>query len=270
MYRFLGKRFHHKPDWTFDLKEFAYEHIGLGRNYEGGTQIARKLQPAITELEIVGFLEVLDEDSRFLKKGREWHIRLIQRAPASPAALPMPANQNDFVQPDLVTQLTKRGVTTARAAELAATYSGEALQLKIDVFDWLMEKQDKRVAKSPAGYLVKAITEDYALPKGFVSKAERQRQEDARQAKERQAADARRRQKEEEARERADKKAIAAYWESLTPEQQAELDAGANAAADPEMMAMEDGPLKRIGQRLRRDGYIRQLLRNREPVPSEA
>jgi len=71
-------------------------------------------------------------------------------------------------------------------------------------------------------------------------------------------------------RERADKKAIAAYWESLTPEQQAELDAGANAAADPEMMAMEDGPLKRIGQRLRRDGYIRQLLRNREPVPSEA
>ena len=21
MYRFLDKRFHHKPDWTFDLKE---------------------------------------------------------------------------------------------------------------------------------------------------------------------------------------------------------------------------------------------------------
>ena len=47
MYRFLGKRFYIKPDWTFDLKEFAYEHIGLGRNYEGGTQIARKLKPAI-------------------------------------------------------------------------------------------------------------------------------------------------------------------------------------------------------------------------------
>ena len=29
MYRFLDKRFHHKPDWTFDLKELAHEHIGL-------------------------------------------------------------------------------------------------------------------------------------------------------------------------------------------------------------------------------------------------
>ena len=28
MYRFLDKRFHHKPDWTFDLKELAHEHIG--------------------------------------------------------------------------------------------------------------------------------------------------------------------------------------------------------------------------------------------------
>lgn len=41
MYRFLGKRFYLKPDWTFDLKEFAYEHVGLGRNYEGGTQIVQ-------------------------------------------------------------------------------------------------------------------------------------------------------------------------------------------------------------------------------------
>jgi hypothetical protein len=80
----------------------------------------------------------------------------------------------------------------------------------------------------------------------------------------------RRHRKEEEARERADKKAIAAYWESLTPEQQAELDAAADAAAAPELMAMDDGPLKRIGQRLRRDGYIRQLLKNRERVPAEA
>ncbi len=28
MYRFLGKRFYVQPEWTFDLKEFAYEHIG--------------------------------------------------------------------------------------------------------------------------------------------------------------------------------------------------------------------------------------------------
>ena len=38
---------------------------------------------------------------------------------------------------------------------------------KLEVFDWLTEKKDKRVAKSPAGYLVKSISEDYAAPKGF-------------------------------------------------------------------------------------------------------
>ena len=47
MYRFLDKRFHHKPDWTFDLKEFAHEHIGLGRHYEGPAHLKRNLMPAI-------------------------------------------------------------------------------------------------------------------------------------------------------------------------------------------------------------------------------
>ena len=59
MYRFLDKRFHHKPDWTFDLKEFAHEHVGLGRNYEGPAHLKRKLRPAIEELEAIGFLEPL-------------------------------------------------------------------------------------------------------------------------------------------------------------------------------------------------------------------
>ena len=148
------------------------------------------------------------------------------------------------------------GVTKATAADLVQPHPAETIAAKVDVFDWLTEKQDKRVAKSPAGYLVKSITDDYAPPKGFVSKAERRRQEDARQAKDRQAAEDRRRRKEEEARERADKKVIAAYWESLTPEQQAELDAAADAVAAPELMAMDEGPLKRIGQQLRRNGYI--------------
>ena len=102
-------------------------------------------------------------------------------------------------------------------------HPAETIQVKIEVFDWLMEKQDKRVAKSPAGYLVKSINDDYAAPKGFVSKAERQQREEAQQAKERKAAEERRQTQEAEAREQAERKAITAYWESLTPEQQAEL-----------------------------------------------
>src|SRR5262249_59168111 len=107
------------------------------------------------------------------------------------------------------------------------------IQRKIDVFDWLAEKQDKRIAKSPAGYLVSSIEKDYADPKGFVSRAERQRREEERQAKERKAAEKRRREKEQEAHKRAEPQAVTAYWESLTPEQQAELDAAATARAAP-------------------------------------
>ena len=51
--------------------------------------------------------------------------------------------------------------------------------------------------------------------------------------KERQAAEHRRRQQEEETRERDERKTIAAYWESLTPEQQAELQATADARLIP-------------------------------------
>ena len=79
MYRFLDKRFHHKPDWMFDLRELAHAHIGLGRNYEGPAHLKRNLQPAIAELEAVGFLEPLPANERFVKDGKDWKIRLIQK-----------------------------------------------------------------------------------------------------------------------------------------------------------------------------------------------
>ncbi|MEJ7639827.1 MAG: hypothetical protein WKF75_18120, partial [Singulisphaera sp.] len=55
IFRFLDKRFYHRPEWEFDLREFAFVRVGLSRNYEGNIQIARKLEPAIRELEEQGF-----------------------------------------------------------------------------------------------------------------------------------------------------------------------------------------------------------------------
>jgi hypothetical protein len=120
--------------------------------------------------------------------------------------------------------------------------------------------------KRPAGYLVKSIRDGYDADPDFISTAERQRREEARQAKDRQAAEDRRRQQEQDASEKAERRAIAAYWESLTPEQQAEIDAAALARADPATLAMESGPLKRMGQTIRRNEHIRQLLRHRQPA----
>jgi tyrosyl-tRNA synthetase len=149
-------------------------------------------------------------------------------------------------------------------------YPAEFLESKIDVFDFLTEKQDKRIARSPAGYLVKSIENDYAAPKSYVSKAERQRREESRQAKERHAAQERRRQHEEDARQKEEQAAIVTYWESLTPQQQSELDEAAKAQADAETLALETGPFKRFSKQIRRDNYIRQLLKNGKPVLVEA
>ena len=227
MYRFLGKRFHHKPDWTLDLKEFAYEHIGLGRNYEGGTQIARKLQPAITELETVGFLETLDDDARFLKKGRDWKIRLIQKAPAADPALPTPSKSEryraDRPRGGTYQPWRDKGQGRRTGREAPGT---RLIYLKIDVFDWLMEKQDKRVAKSPAGYLVKSIERRLCRPQGLylesgTTEAGRKPGRPRKDRPPRIAAASRRRKPAK----RPNGRLSIAYWEALTPEQQAELEA---------------------------------------------
>ncbi|MFI5458488.1 MAG: replication initiator protein A, partial [Isosphaerales bacterium] len=42
---------------------------------------------------------------------------------------------------------------------------------KIDVFDWLMRNEDKRVGKNPAGYLVASIRSDYQVPGDYRTQA---------------------------------------------------------------------------------------------------
>jgi len=274
MYRFLGKRFHYKPDWTFDLKEFAYEHIGLGRNYEGGTQIARKLIPALAELERVGFLEVLAEDDRFLKKGRDWKIRLIQRKHALAPATPASEHENASQQTATVMELTQREITKAKAVELAEKHSDEYIRLKIDIFDSLMQQKDKRVAKSPAGYLVKSIEDDYAAPKGFVSREQRQKQEETRKKNEHEAGEAQRRKQQDAAQEGADRKAVDAHLKQLDPAQRAELEARALAAASPEARANYEMPLMYRYRESLLLGmvreYLSQNLRDQKPAIAEA
>lgn len=242
MYRFLGKRFYVKPDWTFDLKELAYEHIGLGRNYEGGTQIARKLQPALDELESVGFLHPLPEDERFLKKGREWSIRFIQKAAARPTSLPVNPPPADNVPPALVTELIDRGVTKATAAELVQQYPAEAIAGKLEVFDWLVGEKDKRVAKNPAGYLVDSIRKAYATPTGFTPATERQQREEARQARARQEAEERHRKHEQEEAEQAQRLRVDSHLKQLSPDERRALEAEVLAQASPEAKANYASP----------------------------
>ena len=74
LYRFLDKRFYHKKNWEFDLKQLCREHIGLSRNYDSAN-LKRALRPAIRELENRGFLTALPAQERFYKiHTRDWCV----------------------------------------------------------------------------------------------------------------------------------------------------------------------------------------------------
>lgn len=73
LYRFLDKRFYLRHDWTFDLREFAFAHVGLSKNYTD-TKIKEKLKTAIEELTAIGFIKSATYTSP--KRGT-WLIRVV-------------------------------------------------------------------------------------------------------------------------------------------------------------------------------------------------
>jgi hypothetical protein len=164
MFRFLDKRFYRRTRLDFDLRTLACEHIGMSRSY-APTELKRRLQPAIDELERLGFLEPLSAEERYASVSRGcWRIILI-RAGASGAAGPVEPNA-------LIAALVDRGVTPKAAAELVGAHPPARVRTKVEVFDWLVENRDKRVDKNPAGYLVASIRDDYRAPEAFKPAAE--------------------------------------------------------------------------------------------------
>lgn len=197
------------------------------------------------------------EFKTFTKRGGPTVLE-VEPLDAPPAdALPEP--------PELVQELIRRGVTPATAEELVRDHAEEKIRAQMERLDWLVEKRPAKV-DDPAAYLVGAIRNDYAAPKGFVSKAERQRREEARKAKERLEAEERRRKCERDARDQAERRAIDAYWESLTTEEQADADAKAMALATPEE---RQGPMARFFKISHRHRYIKALLQAQGKLPPD-
>ena len=260
LFRFLDKRFYRYPELEFDLAEIAFERVGLSRGYSGNAgKIKEKLSDAIEELESRGFLKPLSRDERYFKTQDGWRIRLVHGRGVMDA-LPLPLPSAEPTPPPFAAELVKRGVSDRKAQDLVAQYPAETIQAKLDVFDWLVSKQDRRLAKSPEGYLVTSIRDDYKTPKGFVSKEERDRQAEAKRQAEQKSAEERRRRQAEDTREKAANQEADAYWEALTPQRQAELDAASIAAAKPDTLSLENGPFKATMQLIRRRNYIQRLL----------
>ena len=96
--------------WEFNVKELAWEHVGLSRSYDAAN-LKRKLRPAIIELEERNFLKPLVEGERFRKiRAGEWQVvfeksqagRRLGPKSIEPVAQPTP----------LLSALTARGVSS--------------------------------------------------------------------------------------------------------------------------------------------------------------
>ena len=173
MYRYLSKHFYRRSTIKMRLQHFAYEHIGVPRTYHAG-EIKRFLHTSIRELEQVGFVQPLPKEERFTKEDGQWYVTFRSAKPKSQASAPATSADTDS---RLVKQLMDRGVGKPQAIQLATNYEPSVIQGQIEYLDHLIKTSDRRVSRNPAGYLYKAITESYAIPKTFETSATRAKRE---------------------------------------------------------------------------------------------
>lgn len=254
LFRFLDKRFYRRERIDFDLKTFACNHIGLSKTY-APTELKRRLRPALDELEEKGFLEPLAPEERYSFQGKgQWRVLFIQgpyhRDDASAEAASV-----------LIEELIARGVNPRVANDLVNRCAHSRIRTKLEVFDWLVEHEDRRVARNKAGYLVSSIRADYATPNGYAAKAAAAAQREA----ERRAAEAERRKKaEEEALQRtqaAREASLRKRWYALAPAQRESIMARVKA---------EHPGLKRWKAMLEPLclAELERLIQSGEPIPS--
>jgi hypothetical protein len=246
-------------------------------------QMARIHRPHLKSgyIESVGFEQTADRDEKpdwlmvyvpgfkaraeyraFTKRGGPRTLEMEQ----DPPALTAPARPEST---PLERELISRGVTASTARELVAEYPEADIRARIEVFDWLVAKKDRRVSQSPGGWLSDSIRKEYDAPKGFETKADREMRQEAEEAKRRKEQDDARQKRAEQVREAEIERRITERWEAMTPDKQASLEAEALAESDEETRQQYEGTEFAPGRRLLmtaiRRGHLRRLIEGEAP-----
>jgi hypothetical protein len=277
LYRFLDKRFNgksNKSEHVFPLRELAITRVGLSPTHARNVaKLKEKLQPAIAELEQIGFLVPLPRDERYRKEDGQWTVHFSRHADGSVRSTPGQEKRALTLppagEPPLVAELASRGVSPSVAKALVQEHAEDTIRLQIEHLDWLVQTKPRKIA-DPAAWLVAAIRNGHVAPKGFVSKAERQRREEVRQAQDEQQ----RRQREQEQRERALRAEADASIKQLTPSERKTLEAEALAQASPEARQSYETTTpvrfrKALLLSLLREHVVRKLSREAVPALSQ-
>ena len=159
--------------------------------------------------------------------------------------------------------LIRHGISACSARDLVTRHGVERIEFQIECLEWLLDKHPDRI-EEPAAYLFSAIEKDFSPPKRFVTKAERQRRAAEKQARDLESARKKRLQQEQDDRVKAERLAVNAYRQALTPEQLNQLEADAIAQADEGMRSSlastTDRTIRRFQVNLITDMHITRLL----------
>jgi hypothetical protein len=254
MYRFLDKRFYHRQRLEFDLRTFACEHIGLAKSYHNG-ELKRLLRPAVTELEEQGFLKRLPEEERFLSKVRgEWLAVFVRESKEAPRALE---------EGELVKALIERGVNRSSARKLVDGTDENSIREKIAFFDWLVARKDKRIGRSPGGFLYQSIAEDFALPEDYRSASAEKPTKKVQKILPLQSQTP---HAQTGSKLKAEQEAIDQYWNALSPDEQNRVEHELVKEAAPFLREQyidgrkERGVLFQTVRRAMIEGYVKKQL----------
>lgn len=251
LFRFLDKRFHKRSTLKMDVKALALEHIGLSRKSPIG-EIKRRLGVAITELEEKGYLVPMSSSERFKKvRVGEWQV-CFQKAdnniapPQTSDDLFSISTEEHGLHP-IVADLIGRGVTEKISVELYTAFPQKQIETQLKVFDWLVSKKDKRISKSPAGYLVTSIRESYTVPKEYIEYSSNVRK------KKKQKIAKKSDPKRKTFRETKKEKVIKAFWATLSAKERKRAEKEAISRADDMQKAWMKDPDSDLARSVRKN-----------------
>lgn len=137
LYRFLDKHFN-PPKYArlvFDLRTLACERLGFSRDYDA-VQIRRALQPAVEELEALGFVLVEPVEKRYRKISRgKWEVSFESGSGKRPPRLPAPSP---------LTQVPAGTAPTSKARETDEADAAETARVR-EYLDALTEEERGRL-----------------------------------------------------------------------------------------------------------------------------
>ncbi|MCJ7783835.1 MAG: replication initiator protein A [Desulfobacterales bacterium] len=174
LHRYLDKKFYRDDIFRIELKKLAFEKLGMSRAYVP-SKIKSLLDPACEELVDKGYLKTYRYDR---KDNKEEILTFIRSKLGRQEEIALSEKQVELFQ-----ELVNRGLTKVSASRLLRNYSSERIKEKIELHDYLKSTNSHLVERNSAGYLRKAIEEDYTPPEGFITKAEREEKERLEQQK---------------------------------------------------------------------------------------